>query len=81
MVENLTEALMSSDRNDKRQLVLDFGVNNKETLSFEPVRQKAATGLYLIVSNTTAVPASASIEPNSSEITRIIRAVGNSIGW
>lgn len=81
MVENLTEALMSSDRNDKRQLDLDFGVSNKEVLSSEAARQKTVPGLFLIVNNATKASVPSSAEANSSEITRIVRAVGNSLGW
>lgn len=72
---------MGSEQSDKKQLDLDFGVNSKEDLSFDSVRQKTASGLFLIVNNVATVPAPVSTEANSSEITRIIRAVGSSLGW
>lgn len=72
---------MSSDQNDKGQLVLDFGSSNKEALSFDPGKQNRSSGLFLIVNNVATGPTPVSAETNSSEITRIIRSVGNSLGW
>lgn len=68
---------MSNDRHDVKQLKLNFDAI-EQTLS----GNRGFPGLSLIVNNPVAKqPAASALEPNSPEITNIIRKLGKSLGW
>lgn len=64
---------MSNDRLDVKQLPLDFSV-----------RDMAYSHLSLVINNaaqSTVTQVTQNLEPNSPEITRIIRDLGKTLTW
>lgn len=74
---HLTEVLVSNKRHESKQLTLDFDAKGNDLRAKAPI-----SDLRLVIDNTVITQqAEAELEPNSPEISKIIRSLGESLSW